>query len=261
MTLALEVVVVSIRTNNETQNLQSIQGMNKSLDKLYFTWKLNDVAWNYSDYLLVGNTTKLHKPILLHKPGLYKICVKAENLVSEVTKCGLLDVLLPIAGVRLIDIQPRRKLLVKNQNKTLLKEGEQIYIKVALDKGSKVDFTASFGNGTSPFYMSSNTLDPYNSLGLMCVTIWHDYHSDSSCGNHIIQVNTTNAISHVSLPPIPVEIEEHIRYAIIESVTARPGELVKLQVKIENSQCKKKYNWTLGTRENVLITEGMSLNI
>ena len=105
--LSVETTVILNRTINEIKNLQSIQGMNQSMDNLSITWELNGTHWNSS------------VPELIFTPHLL-----------PVTRGILSTIYLPIApGTKEDDIrailgetysdEPFIKLLPSNQNVSL----------------------------------------------------------------------------------------------------------------------------------------------
>lgn len=255
--LNLETTVFVNRMFNESKDLQSIQGMNQTLNKLYLTWELNGSPWNYSIHSLVENTTITNKTIGFSTPGNYKLCVIAKNLISEASGCRYLDVLVPVSGLHLVDVQPKTKILVDGKNVTLVEGRKYFSLKMALDEGSRVDFSVSFEDGFFPVIISSKEMQNPYAKGLKCVTTWHKYHH---CGNYTVQVDVSNTISKVSLPVIPVNVQEPVTTAAVPINGALPGEWFKIKVLVngdDNNLCSFRYNWTFDNWKTVNTTTGM----
>lgn len=242
------------RPVNEVMGLDSLQSNNKSLKNIYINWEVNNNSLNFSTHSLNGNRTLSSLSISLQRPGSFKICVSAKNLVSEVKKCHVLDILLPVSGLHIVDINPKIQMLVDgHRNISLVPTKTPLYIKAAVREGSYVTFAVSFGENTS--FAVNLTSTRYNplSIGPTCATIWHAYHH---CGNYSINVSALNAFSNQSLPAIPVIVQERIKYASINDVWGLPGTLVKLVVDHQGG-CELTYNWTFGDGSPSFISKGI----
>ena len=245
------------RWTNEVSGLHSIRQGNQTADSVLIEWYSKHKVYNSTLNTLEGNLTRTLSQLVFIVPGNHNVCVQARSLFSQQQRCVLVDVVAPIAGLKLVAVfQDRTRLgMSPSLSMPILKT---VHLKYLITSGSRPEFRFNFGDGTSPLTVA-NPISGRTALECTCVVVSHDF---KNCGNITVNATASNSVSLESVVQ-PAKLNVFIESLELDKrgrdscIYVEVNVSVTLKAKITGSLgCAVSYEWNFDDSSPNVTTNG-----